>query len=122
MIEINNTIKTSIDTEWLREIAEKVLKGEKKEQDLSIALISPEKIKEANKKYLGKDKPTDILSFSSDDLGEIVICPEIVKENAKGSFEEELTFVLIHGILHILGYDHGEQMKEKEHIYLHGQK
>ena len=145
MIEINNLTKDRISKKFLKKIAKDVLKKEKPKRkiDLSIALVNPLRIKELNKKYLKKNKPTDILSFPEDkkflekfktssskksrNLGEIIICPGEIKKNAKKfelSFNKELTKVLIHGILHLLGYGHENSkrkariMEEKQQYYL----
>lgn len=142
MIEINNLTTVSIDEELLKRVAQKVLEGEKAEGDLSIALVGQGRIRKLNKKYRGKNRVTDVLAFPESKmvlekfqvnispkvktLGEIVICLREVKKNAKrfGTiFEEELAKVLIHGILHLLGYDHekeaerAKEMREKEEYY-----
>src|SRR3989344_941189 len=123
MIEINNLTNFVVDKRFFVGIAKKVLKGENKEiESLSIAFVDTKEIQKANKKFRKKDKPTDVLSFErnldvEDDFNEVVICPEIVKENTKASnlnFKEELSRVLIHGILHTLGYDHEISKKEEE--------
>lgn len=129
MIEINNLTTVSVDEEFLKRVAGKVLEGEnKKDAELSVALFGQGRIRELNKKYRGKNQVTDVLAFSgTGGLGELVICLREVKKNAKRfnlTFETELARVLIHGILHLLGYDHekGEQkakpMREKEEYYL----
>jgi len=135
MIEINNLTSQKIDEKFLKNICQKVLEKEKrKECQLSIAIIGPARIRQLNKKYLGKNRATDVLSFpelknfkvgeSVKNLGEIVICPREVKKNAKrfdSPFEKELARVLIHGILHLLGYDHEKSPKigvKKENYYL----
>ncbi len=74
--------------------------------DLSVVLVRPARIQELNRQYRGKDKATDVLSFAyGQDSGEVVICP------AKA--EKELEWILIHGILHILGFDHEKTVKER---------
>lgn len=145
MIEINNLTTISIDENSLKKIAQKVLEGEKiaKEAELSIALVGPGRMKKINKKYRGKNRVTDTLSFpeskiqleqfkigplqKSKSLGEIVICLREIKKNAKrykSDFKTELSRVLIHGILHLLGYDHEKsekgtkEMEEKQNYYL----
>ena len=141
MIEINNLTTNPIDEDFLEKIAKFVLEGEGKgESDLSIALIGPGKMRKLNKRYLGKNRATDVLAFGqtsrykvkdvkykTQDLGEIVICLREVRKNAKrfkSSFEKELTRVLILGILHLVGYDHeknekkAKKMEEKEKYYL----
>lgn len=153
MIEVNNLTTNRIDKDFFKKITEKVLAGEKKkEMNLSIVLVGQERIKELNKKYRRKNRITDALAFSEGPrsspafsgtlrgrqefpvvpeselgLGEVVICLREVKNNAKRynlTFEGELARVLIHGILHLLGYDHGKgekeakKMREKEDYYL----
>jgi probable rRNA maturation factor len=104
MIEVNNVVAAAIDEDFLKRVARVVLKGENKpDMPLSIALVGQERIKELNKQYRGENKATDVLSFS---YGEIVICPVKVRKN-------ELARVLIHGILHLLGFDHEKTAKEK---------
>jgi len=129
MIEINNLTTNPVAKEFLKKIAKKVLKGENKsEAEISIALVGEGRIMELNKKYRGKNRVTDVLAFGDNDgLGEIVICLREVKKNARrfnSTFKKELVRVLIHGILHLLGYDHeklekeAEKMEEKENYYL----
>jgi len=139
MIEVNNLTSFSIDESFIVEVAEKVIKGEKKEGlDLSVAIVDSKEIKRINNLYRMKDKVTDVLSFSdsevsqkhfgaTDGLGEVLICFEKVKENAsqqKIDSKEELARVLIHGILHLVGYDHetsekdAEKMEKKQNYYL----
>lgn len=130
MIAIKNLTRTVIDEKLFAQVAKIVLKGENKEtNEASVVFVNSGKIKELNKKYRNIDASTDVLSFAggTDFLGEIVICPAEVKKNAKeagDSFKKELVFVFIHGILHLLGYDHelkkedAEKMRKKETHYL----
>lgn len=118
IIEINNLTIGRIDRNFLKKIAGKVLSGKKKKIELSIALVGEGRIKELNKKYRRKNRPTDVLSFSYGSSGEIVICPKVIKENAKkynSAFKKELARVLIHGILHLLGYSHKTMAKKQNH-------
>ena len=113
MIEINNSTNFKLDKKSFSQLAKKVLKGENREREnISIAFVSSAEIKKLNQKYRKKNKPTDVLSFKLDEkdcLGEIVICPEVVKKE-----EEKIERMLIHGILHILGYEHEKSKKEAE--------
>jgi len=120
MIEVNNLTTNKIDKQFLIGLAKKVLQGEDKKTELSIVLVGPARIRELNKKYRRKNKATDVLSFQYGDSGEVVICLREIKKNAgkfKSTFKKELARVLIHGILHILGYSH-TTMKNKEAYYL----
>lgn len=138
MIETNNLTGSSIDEEFLKRVAQIVLKGEDKKGDVSIVLVGPGRIKELNKKYRKKKKVTDVLTFGQSqkfptvpenklELGQVVICLREVKKNAKrfnSTFRKELAQVLVHGILHLLGYNHEEdgsgakKMSEREEHYL----
>jgi len=111
MVETNNLTKTKIDEDFLKKLAKKVLKGENRRIDISIAFVGKKRIRSFNKKYRKKDKATDVLSFK-DGLNEIVICPAVIKN------KKELSEALIHGMLHLLGYEHGEQMFKKQDKYL----
>jgi len=94
----------------------------------SLVLVSDRQIRTLNKDWMGKDKPTDVLSFplSIDpppsvelpwEVGEIVISVEKAQEQAIDyghSFEREMAFLFVHGMLHVLGFDHMEPKEEKE--------
>ena len=85
---------------------------------VNIVFVTSEYIQELNMKYRGIDSPTDVLSFniSEDEKdAEIYISPEYIYSSFKGDeFEEEILRLIIHGTLHILGYDHKESMNENE--------
>ena len=116
MIEVNNLTTGQVDENFVKRIAGGVLKGEKKQGNISIAFIGEGRMRKLNKKYRKKNKVTDVLAFS-EGLGEIVICLREVKKNAKkfnSSLQEELARVLIHGTLHLLSYDHEKSEREKK--------
>ena len=102
---------------------------------ITVTFTSPENIQKINKEYRNIDKATDVLSFPmfekkelenkiqekdflhEDILGDIVISIEKVKEQAKEyghSFERELSYMLVHGFYHLMGYDHIEEEDKKE--------
>ncbi len=104
-------------TKWIKRVMKVLaLKG----HSCSVVFTDNENIRELNKKYFGKDRPTNVLSFSqvegegidfihSKFLGDIVISVPYVIDFSKGSdhsFGEEIEFLALHGILHLLGYDH----------------
>lgn len=91
--------------------------------ELSIALVGEAEMTELNERYRSKQGPTDVLSFPCDDpcavvaagepvaLGDVVISPEVAERQAAElghTVEEELNTLLVHGVLHLLGYDHVE--------------
>ncbi len=126
---VYNDQEIPINVSVIQEICGRILASEQKKAMVNIVFVKLEKIAEYNK-YRNVDGPTDVLSFSynsSDLLGEIYICPQYVKENAKYfkvSFGEELVRVCVHGILHLLGYDHetnesdAKKMFEKQENYV----
>lgn len=92
-----------------------------KKYDLSLVFVGEKTIHNLNKEYRKINKPTDILSFSlSKNSGEIFICEKIAKKKAK-EFEmiyaDFLPFLFIHGLVHLKGYDHGNNMEIEEIKY-----
>ena len=108
-------------------LLEFALKREKLENvEFNIIFVDINKIHEINKTYRGIDRPTDVISFALEDnmdieldhrlLGDIYICLERAHEQAieyNHSYLRELSFLMIHGLLHLLGYDHMEPEEEK---------
>ncbi len=90
---------------------------------VAISLVSEAAMKKTNKKFRSKNKVTDILSFSSLDpssMGELVICYAQIKKQAKEhklSIEQELMYMLIHGCLHLLGYDHETNERDAKKMF-----
>jgi len=130
--ELNSKVRTTLGRAWLtsaEQAANKVLKIKKK-YIVSVVLVGPKGIQTLNKKFSGKNKPTDVLSFSSlgkdkfiapkggeVNIGEIVICPQIAKAGAKASghsLKREIQILYAHGLLHILGYGHGRAADAKK--------
>ena len=93
-----------------------------KDYSLSIAFVDAKKSQEINKKYRNKNKATNILSFPlRKNMGEIVLCPAIIKREAKSfrkTFRQFLDFLIIHGMLHLKGFKHGAKMEKLEKKYL----
>lgn len=130
MIEINNLTKTRIEEKRLKQAAEAALEEIKKEKaEVSLALVGGKRMRALNKTYRGKDKPTDVLSFSQIErskkfvkapekiirLGEVVVCLPVARKQAKRSKHsllKELIILLIHGILHLAGYEHERSARE----------
>jgi len=93
-------------------------------KDIEVILTTNEEIQKINKKYRNIDKPTDVLSFPLENLpntplGSIIISVDMAKEYAKlykHSIEDEIKLLFLHGLLHLLGYDHeiDEKMRQKE--------
>ncbi len=97
--------------------------------EVSVSLVSVEEIHELNREYRGIDRPTDVLSFECDSpwdadpddeeiaIGDVVIAPDVVEAQRAQygtTFEQEASLMLVHSILHLLGYDHMEEEEAEE--------
>lgn len=97
-----------------------------KKQTVNIILVTSEQIRELNRSFREKDTVTDVLTFPTEleeELGDIFISIHTAMEQAKTyghTFRRELAFLVVHGLLHAIGYDH--DTKEKEHIMFHLQE
>ncbi len=129
-----------ISDESVNSIVKTVLEEEGKDTnepyEMSIVFVTKEEIRAINKEYRNIDRATDVISFAylegegsefaQFELGDLVISLDMVTDHAKSygtTLKEELSFMIIHGILHLLGYDHKKEsdknkMQEKESIYL----
>ena len=111
--------------EGLEELLRQRIPIDLRGKQISLVFVSLGFIQELNKKFRNKNQPTDILSFEGSgedwDLGELVICGPKVQSQAKEhglSEREELGYLLIHGVLHLLGYDHGRGDPKAEEMFL----
>lgn len=104
--EINNLTESKVDKKFLEKVGKKAVRILKiKLPEISVVLVGDTKIKALNKKYRKKNKVTDVLAF---DYGEVFICLPQAKRQAKKlghSLKKELATLLIHGVLHLAGYD-----------------
>jgi probable rRNA maturation factor len=131
MVVIQNSINdSSIDEKNLANTLQQVIDDfDKGESELLVRIVDKDEIQTLNKSYRHQDKPTNVLSFESDlpveideaILGDVVICTEVVAEEATAqnkTFDEHLTHMAIHGTLHLLGYDHikSEDAKQMENL------
>jgi probable rRNA maturation factor len=93
--------------------------------EVSLSFVGRGRIQTLNRRYLKKDKPTDVLSFPLGEkaadgkryLGDIVIAPEMARRQSRDkgfSLERELEILAVHGFLHLLGYDHSAGIEEEE--------
>ena len=128
MIEINNLTNEKLEEiEELNEYTKYLIDYMKIDASFSVIIIDNERIHEINKEYRGIDRPTDVISFALEEdedyevkerlLGDIYISIDKVYEQAKEyghSVKRELFFLVTHGFLHLLGYDHMNEEDEKE--------
>ncbi len=120
---------------WLKKVVKQVLvaQGVNIKAELSLVITGQEKIRQLNLAYLGEDQPTDVLSFpmlaepsgfpfvippgGKKHLGDVIISyPQAViqAEEHRHSLEREMAILIIHGVLHLLGYDHEKAEQEQE--------
>ncbi len=123
MINIKNLTQSKVDDDSVKNVLVKAAEVMGvKSKEVAVVLVGENRIRNLNKKYRGKNRVTDVLSFGADggkeELGDIVICVPRVKKQAKQkghSFKKELTILLVHGLLHLMGYDH-EKDKDVEEM------
>lgn len=118
-IGIERKAGKKIPEKWVREII-KIVFGKTRisRAEISVAFVGNREIKKLNKQYRKKNKTTDVLSFLYDDeplTGEIVICYPRAALQAKEhgwSARQEIKLLLVHGLLHLAGYDHEKSQEE----------
>ena len=116
--------RSVVDDEWLRDVVARVLAAEgASSADVGVVVTGDATVRDLNRRYRGEDAPTDVLSFAfgedagefvlppgkSTRLGDVVISLPAARRQAKQaghSLERELALLLVHGLLHLLGYDH----------------
>lgn len=115
MTEIRNLTDTEIPDIKFDDIKNSALG---KPYTLSVVFATPEESRRINKEYRKKDKPTNILSFPYTFVsGEIVLCPELIMAESNKmnlSYKTYLTYLLIHGLTHLAGFDHSLLMERRE--------
>ena len=118
-ILISNRQQRAVDDEGLRGLARDTLRGEGIHQaELSVSFVDADEIAQLHERFMDEPGPTDVLSFPLGDvdvdengvrlLGDVVVAPSEAERNNPGDPDAELRLLLVHGILHLLGYDHDE--------------
>jgi probable rRNA maturation factor len=117
-VEVENRSGAEVDEAGAVELAGRVLRAEGIDDgELGIAFVGADEMRVLKRDHLGIDEETDVLSFPIDGrdelpagvpraLGDVVLCPQVVGDDWR--------WPLAHGLLHLLGYDHGEEMRERE--------
>jgi probable rRNA maturation factor len=117
-VEVSNRSGVDVDEEGATVLARRVLEAEGVDEgELGLVFVGPAEIRSLKRKHLGVDEATDVLSFPIDgreslsggvprQLGDAVLCPQVVGEAWRQP--------LVHGLLHLLGYEHGPEMEAKE--------
>ena len=121
-VDVDNRSGVVVDEAGAVELAGKVLRREGIDAgELGIAFVGEDEMRELKRTHLGGDEVTDVLSFPIDGrdelpdglpraLGDVVVCPQVVGD--------EWRWPLTHGLLHLLGYDHGDEMETREQDHL----
>ncbi len=120
-IEIANESGLPVDQDAAAELCRRVLRDEGTDEgDLGLFFVAPERMRELKREHLGIDEATDVLSFPLDghdelpegvprQLGDVVLCPQVVGDAWRRP--------LVHGLLHLLGYEHGTEMERRERTH-----
>ena len=118
VVEVENRSGAEVDEDGAIELARRVLTADGLEEgELGIVFVPPDEIRALKRDHLGIDEPTDVLSFPIDGreelpegvpraLGDVVLCPQVVGDDWRGA--------LAHGLLHLLGYEHGAEMEARQ--------
>ncbi len=121
-VEVDNRSTAAVDEEGAVDLARRVLATEGvAEGELGIAFVAADEMRSLKRDHLGIDEATDVLSFPLDGLaelpegepralGDVVLCPDVVGA--------EWRWPLVHGLLHLLGYEHGASMEARERAHL----
>jgi probable rRNA maturation factor len=121
-VEVDNRSGVAVDAAAATELAQFVLAEEGvAEGELGLAFVGTEEMRTLKRDHLGLDETTDVLSFPIDGLtelpvgepralGDVVLCPAVVGD--------EWRWPLVHGLLHLLGFEHGDAMEAREMVYL----
>ena len=140
-ILVDERFEDTLEVSWLHHVAERVLTAEEigPDTEFSLVVTTQEKVRQLNRDYLGKDAPTDVLAFAmlhgdSDEgeqdmapfvtppdgqshLGEVIIShPQAViqAEEHGHPVRKEIALLIVHGVLHLLGYDHAEPETQRQ--------
>jgi probable rRNA maturation factor len=120
-VEVDNRSGVEVDERGAVELVCRVLRGEGVDDgELGLAFVGPEEMRVLKRDHLGVDEATDVLSFPIDGLdevpagvpralGDVVLCPQVVADEWRAP--------LTHGVLHLLGLDHGDEMDAREAAY-----
>ncbi len=135
---IDEGLEGCLEVSWLESVVEEVLaaRGVDSKAELGLVIVGQERVRQLNLSYLGKDEPTDVLAFAMlaeqpggdlapfiappdgiKHLGEVIISyPQAViqAEEHRHSIKREIAILIIHGVLHVLGYDHNKPELERE--------
>ncbi len=121
-VDVENRSGVEVDDGAAVELAGRVLRAEGIEAgELGIAFVGEDEMRALKRDHLGIDEPTDVLSFPIDGrdevpdgvpraLGDVVLCPDVVGD--------EWRWPLVHGLLHLIGHEHGTAMEARERAYL----
>ncbi len=121
VVEVDNRSGATVEESAAADLCRRVLAAEGVEDgELGLAFVGADEMRALKREHLGIDEPTDVLSFPLDGrepvpeglpraLGDVVLCPDVVGEAWRAP--------LVHGLLHLLGYDHGEAMEARERAH-----
>lgn len=109
---VSNRQDLPVDEPGLAALAERTLRGEGRSSgELSLSFVTPKEMEDLHARFMGERGPTDVLAFTMDEdglLGDVVVCPEVAKGN-NPNVAQELRLLVVHGVLHLLGFDHEEE-------------
>jgi len=108
---------------FIKSLKRRGVKGLSQKRELVVVYVGEPQAQQLNQKYRGKDSATDVLSFDSMEpgcLGELVLCLDLIRRQAKKhqlTVKQELSYLLLHGLLHLLNYDHEQSATEAKRMF-----
>jgi probable rRNA maturation factor len=119
-VEVANRSEVAVDEQAAADLARRILDAEGiDEGELGLAFVAADEARRLKREHLGSDETPDVLAFPIDgreelpedvprQLGDVVVCPEVVGDHWRDA--------LVHGLLHLVGYDHGDEMDAREAV------
>lgn len=110
-VNMVNNSSVAMPRKWILGVLNHLLHNLNLQNELTVVFLNVHQARKINFEYRKKNYATDILSFSGQgfELGELILCPQVLKKQAEEqghTFKKELAYMLIHGVLHLLGYEH----------------
>lgn len=130
-VQVAPAFADTVPREYLRRVVEQALRHEERSGEVTVVVTDEQGIRELNRDFLGRDEVTDVLSFAAqeaggpfvpapeagDYLGDVIICYPRAVEQAQDQghpADQELALLVVHGVLHLLGYDHAIDQEQAE--------
>jgi probable rRNA maturation factor len=121
-VSVHGRLPLPVDT--VRRVVHHVLAQEGRDAEVSVTFLGRDRMRDLNQRYKGRNAATDVLAFALPDpsgvVGDVYLCPWVARREAQArgvALEEEVIRLLVHGTLHVLGYDHPEEQRTESAMW-----